>query len=193
MCSPAAIPYVIAAVTTVAQGVQAREEGLHQKALSRYNARNLENQATQVRNKGAREENLQRRATAETLSRQQAQLAASNLDLDVGSALSLQEDVVTLGEVDALTIRENTDIQASATEEQARLTLKEGNRAATKGRRAFQTSLLIGGLQAAGGAAVGTAPPPATTPGAVNTSVSSKWYTNQSSAARVSGSQQLLS
>ena len=172
MCEPTTIGLVLTAVAGVAQGYQQRQQGQFQEKVGEFNARLQQNEAQRTRTKGTEEENKARRATAELISRQRAQLGASNVDVGFGSALHLQEDAATLGEVDALRIRSNFEQRASALEEGAELTLQEGEFAKSAGKRAFATSVF-----AAGGAILGG-------------SVASKWFTSKSAAITQAGTGQ---
>ncbi len=153
MCEPTTIALAMVAVSTVAQGYQAQQQGKFQQGVSRFNAREQENQATRTRNLGIEEENKQREATAQLVARQRAQIAASGVELGSGSALQLQEDAVTLGEVDALRIRSNFEDQAASLETQAGLTTSEGGFAKAAGDNKFAGSILTaaGGFVGGGG------------------------------------------
>lgn len=171
MCEPATIAATVSVVSTVAQGFQAKQQGEFQEGVSRYNARQLENEAVQTRNIGVEEENRQREQTAQLLSRQRAQIAASGVEIGAGSALQIQEDTQTIGEIDALRIRSNFERQAGSLEEQAELELVQGESAAEAGRSAFTGSLLSVGVGAGASALSG--------------GVASKWFTPSSSASQV--------
>lgn len=182
MCDPVTIGLTLLAVSQVAQGYQAKQQGDFAEEVSDFNARQQENEATRTRNLGVEEENKQRRATAELLSRQRAQLGAAGVELGTGSAFLLQEDTTTLGEVDALRIRSNFEQRAEGLELGAELTRAQGDAAREAGRTAFATSLLSAAGTGLSGAPSGA---PSTSPfggGAQGSGVSSKWYT-QSSAA----------
>lgn len=163
MCEPTTIALTMAAVSTVAQGYQARQQGRLTESRSKFDARQLENQATRTLNKGTEEENKQRRATAELISKQRAQLGAANVDIGSGSALQLQQDAATLGEVDALRIRSNFGDEAAVLQDTALITRATGKAARKAGDTQFTTALLGSGIAAAG-------------------VVNSKWLTPSSSA-----------
>ena len=164
MCEPTTIGIVLSAVSTVATGFQARQKGRFQQGVADFNARQQENEAQRTRTAGVEEENKARRATAELLSRQRAQLGAAGVRLGSGSALALQEETITLGEVDALRIRSNFEQRALTLEEQAELTEKEGEAAKRVGDLAFGGSIL-----AAGGTVLASG-------------VADKWFTTKSAA-----------
>jgi len=167
MCEPATIGLMaLTAFSGYQQRAQAREQASYERNAAEINAVNLENQATKVRNKGVEEENMKRREIAQLLGRQRAQLGASGVVTDSGSALQLQEDTAMLGEEDALRIRSNYDDEASSLEQSATNTRYDGDFKASQtkaaGNAAFTSSLL--------GAASKGLP------------VASKWYSSTSAA-----------
>ena len=154
MCSVSAVALTMTTVSTVAQGFAAKKQGEYQNSVAQYNARVQENEATQIRNKGVEEENIQREETAQLLSKQRAQFGAANVDLTSGSPLEIQESTEILGEADALRIRSNFQREAESLEQQADLTRAEGAAAEEAGGSAFTSSLLsAGGALLAGGVA----------------------------------------
>jgi len=161
MCTPTLL---LTAASTVMGAMQARAQGKYQEGVAKYNARVAENQAQETRNVGTEKENLQRLKTARLLATQRAQLGASGVLLGSGSAAQLQEDTLTLGEADALRIRQTTESQVGALETGAELTRSQGAMAASAGRsKAFST--LLGGAASMAG-----------------TGVADKWFTPNSSA-----------
>jgi len=144
MCNPVAIQVVttVAAAAMTARSQQQR--GRFESGTAKYNARVAENQAEETRRIGVEEENIQRRKTAELLSKQRAQLGAAGVELGSGSALQLQQDTVTLGEADALRIRSNVDAQVSGLQTQAELTGQQGAFAASAGTAQAAGTLLSG-------------------------------------------------
>jgi hypothetical protein len=108
------------------QRQQASEQASYERRVSEINARKQENEAQAVKNRSIRAENESRRATAELRARQISQFAALGMDINSGSALNLQNDTLNLGEIDALTIRENYDQQAGQLIEAGGLTRQDG-------------------------------------------------------------------
>ena len=166
MCEPTTIAAVATVASTAFGAYTQIQEGKFQNDVAKYNASVAENEAEQTRAVGVEEENKRRRATAELLSKQRAQIGASGVSLASGSALQLQEDTELLGEVDALRIRSNAGRQASSLESEADLTRLKGE---------FARSRSIG--DAFGTVLGGTA-------GVLNTGVADKWLTSKSSALK---------
>lgn len=150
MCDPVTIAATATAMATVAQGYQAKQMGEYQNDVARYNARQTENEATRVREKGTEEEIKHRNKVEQLVSRQRATLGSAGVDINTGSAMDIQEDALIMGEADALRIRSNYSDQAEAMEGQAALTRDQGKMAERAGNNAFYTSLLSAGGQVAG-------------------------------------------
>lgn len=164
MCEPTTILAAVAVVSTAFTATQQIQQGKFQKATAEYNSRVAENEAEETRRAGVEQENIQRRKTAELLSKQRAQLGAAGVELTSGSALQLQEETVALGEADALRIRSNFGTQAASLETGAALTQREGEFAESAGRGAAAGTLLQGASTVLG------------------TGVADKWFTPTSAA-----------
>jgi len=174
MCDPMTIALTLSAVSTVAQGYQAKQQGEFREGVGEFNTRQLENQAVQTRNVGVEEENRRRLQTAQLQSEQKAAFAAAGVDVGSGSALQIQEDTETIGEVDALRIRSNIENRAVAMESQAAIELESGRAAKKAGENMFALSLIeAGGVGLMGAVDAGL--------------VSSKWFTPDSASTVTSG------
>ena len=168
MCNPMA--FMMAA--TVLQGYTANLQGRFQERVAGYRARVAENKAVQTRNRGVEEEIAQREATEQMAARQRARLAAAGVDITKGSPLALQEETALLGEVDALTIRRNFQEQAAVFDQEAGVSLFEGEQDRNTGRNEFTGSIL---------GAVGKG---------IGGGVADKWFNSKSSAVTMRGSGQ---
>lgn len=164
MCEPTTIMATVAVVSAAFTANQQVKQGKFQKSTADYNARVAENEAEETRNAGVERENIQRRKTAELLSKQRAQLGAANVDLSSGSALQLQEETQALGEADALRIRSNFESQAEALETGADLTQSQGRFAESAGKSGAFGTVLQGATTVLG------------------TGVADKWFTPTSAA-----------
>lgn len=124
MCEPVTTALLIASTATSFVG--SMQQARFQKNVSKYNAAQQRNEATQVQNQGIEAENAKRRETAQLIGRQRAAAGASGINVDSGSVAQLQDDTAILGEVDALRIRSNTERQANSMSESANLTIMDG-------------------------------------------------------------------
>ena len=142
MCNPVLVAWGFAAVSTAFTAKQQHDQGKFQEGTAKYNTRVAENESQDTRNAATAAENAQRRRTAALLSEQRAQLGAAGVDLNLGSAAQLQEDTVTLGEVDALRIRDTGDAQFASLQNEATLIESKGEFAAKAGRNAAASTLV---------------------------------------------------
>lgn len=163
---PAIVPGIILVGAAVSawqqhrQGQQAQQAGVHQQAaanseadLQDYNAKVADLQARDAVVRGSEEESRLRTQTRGIVGTQRAGFAASNIDVGFGSAVDVQADASYLGELDALTVRNNAareawGFQQSAEDLRRRATIarKEGVYLADAGRQAATT----GNIAAAG-------------------------------------------
>lgn len=153
---PAVIPLVIAgvgmgvqAVGNIKAGNAAKKAGQAQQAaaeseaqLSEYNAKVADIQSTDALQRGQEEENRFRMGVRGMIGSQRAGIAASNVDVNYGSAVDVQADAAYLGEVDALTIRNNAAReswgiaqQATDLRKRAEIQRKEGVNLALAGQQ----------------------------------------------------------
>lgn len=144
MCDPVTISAVAVVASTAMQAQAQQQQGRYRKGVADYNARVAENEAQEVRGAGVEAENVKRLRTAELLSKQRAQIGASGVELNSGSALQLQEDTVALGEADALRIRSNFESRATSLETGAELTRSQGAFAQSAGEKGAVGTILGG-------------------------------------------------
>ena len=79
----------------------------YQAAVARNNKIISDQNATYALQAGKASESNQRQKTAQTIGAQRAAMAANGIDIGSGSPLNLQADTAMIGELDALTIRNN--------------------------------------------------------------------------------------
>jgi len=118
---PAAAPIMIAmTIASTAMSVAGSiQQGQAQAAQAKYNAAVARNNqmiaqqnAQDALDRGAAEEQQQRKKTQMLIGQQRANLAVQGADLSSGSALDLVGDIAATGELDALTIRRNAALEA---------------------------------------------------------------------------------
>jgi len=103
----------------IKQGNAAKKAGEKQQEaaesmadLSDFNAAVADVQAQDALDRGAEDESRFRMQVRGAVGAQRAGFAAMNVDVGYGSALDVQQDAATLGELDALTIRSNAQREA---------------------------------------------------------------------------------
>lgn len=142
------------------QGQQAEQAGIHQAAaanseadLQDYNAKVADLQANDAIVRGAEQESRLRTQVRGAIGTQRAGFAASNIDVGFGSAVDVQADAAYLGELDALTVRNNAareawgyKVSAEDLRRRAQIARKEGVYLEAAGHQAATT----GNIAAAG-------------------------------------------
>lgn len=108
MCAPVLIPIALSAMGTYGQVQSLRA----QQQAARYNASIARQQAADAFARGAVAEQRHRMSVSQLIAQQRTAAAASGVIADVGSPAGLVEDSAMLGELDALTIRHNTAVEA---------------------------------------------------------------------------------
>lgn len=104
-----------------AREAKADEEALRFNAEAyRENQAFAEREAKDAIKRGSVNERRARLATYQLIGTQRARTAANNIRVDSGSAVNIQADAALLGELDALTIRENAAREARGIQQDAR-------------------------------------------------------------------------
>ena len=109
----------IAAKGAMNQGKAEQIGADYRAAVASNNAIVSEQNAKLEEQRGAIEEQAQREKTAQLIGAQRAGYAASGLDISGGTPLRVQGDTAQIGEVDALTVRNNAMRKAYAYRTQA--------------------------------------------------------------------------
>lgn len=164
--SAATLAEVSIAMTAISAGVSAYgaiKQGQAQSAALQYQAQVAQNNqkiagqyAQQAIADGENKVAAKQQQTAQMIGAQRAAMAANGIDLDSGSPLRLQEDTAKLGNVDALTIRNNAareaygyQVQGLSYGQQAQLDEASASNAVTAGNlNAF--SSIVGGASSIG-------------------------------------------
>lgn len=151
----------------VRAGQAAKKAGTAQKEasgslaeLSDYNASVAELQAKDATQRGAEQEARFRSQVKGIIGTQRAGIAAGNIDVGFGSAVDVQADAAFLGELDALTIRNNATreawgyrVQAEDLRKRAEIARKTGVYQEGAGRQAATSSYFNAAATLAGGTA----------------------------------------
>ncbi len=136
---------VVAGGTAMSAYGQMRS-GKETNALFQQNAQIAEYQAQDAEARGKVGEKQSRRLTEKVIGAQRTSLAGQGVDVHRASALDVQADAAYLGELDALTIRNNAAKEAWGYRMQARDLSQRGKLAQREGQfGAFNTILGSGG------------------------------------------------
>lgn len=134
--------------------------GNEAKKIADRNAGIADWQATDALDRGKVEEGRQRKQTERVIGAQRAGFGMQGVDVNRGSALDVQADAAYLGELDALTIRNNAakeawgyTVQASNLRAQGRNAQREGTFGAFNTILGSSSSLLLAKYSGSGGLA----------------------------------------
>lgn len=141
----------VSAYSAHEQGVAQQNQANYQAAVARNN-QTIANQYAQVEiQRGQVLEEQKREETAQRIGAVRAAAGANGLDVNTGSPLRLQEDTAKLGELDALTIRNNSQraaygyqVQGMNFGAQAGLLDSEASNAARAGNLGMWSSIMGG-------------------------------------------------
>lgn len=145
--SPNALPALMA-VQAVTGAYSSYQQGKAQRHISKANERMYEMQARDALNRGHEAEGISRQKTKKLIGRQRVSLAAQGIRLDSGSALDVQMEAGDIGELDALTIKNNALREAFGFQSEARNTSMQGRLAYQGAKNDAMTTLLTGGIRA---------------------------------------------
>lgn len=124
---------IIAGVGTLVSAGGALAQANAQAQAARYQQQVAQNLAKYTLEAGQVEEQAKRMETNAMLGQQRAAQAASGVELNTGSALAVRTSTQALGELDALTIRNNAIARANAQLDQATLYGMEASSAQAAG------------------------------------------------------------
>ncbi len=148
---------LLGAAGQIQQGNAAAAAADHNAKIADMNATISERRAKDAMERGQQEEQRKRIDVAQLQGRQRAAMAANGLDLTFGSPLDTLVDTAVLGELDALTIRQNTarevydrKVDASNQRAGAQLQRMEGRSAKSAGYLAAAGTVLTGAGRAYG-------------------------------------------
>lgn len=146
---------IMGAAGSIQQGNAAAAAADYNAKVSEMNAELSERRAKDALDRGANEEQKKRQEVQQILGRQQAAFAANGVDLSFGSPLDTITDTAVLGELDALTIRQNAnreayDYRVDAVNQRSGATLQrmQGQSAKTAGYLDAFGTVLGGGAKA---------------------------------------------
>jgi len=122
----------------------------NQKDIANANARADEMRARDAIKRGHELEARSRQGTKKLRGTQRAALAAQGVDVNVGSAQDIQTETEVIGELDALTIKNNALREAYGYSTQARGTALQGTLTAGATRQQGFQTLLASGVQSYG-------------------------------------------
>lgn len=127
-----------------------RMQGDYQQQIAYSNARQAELMAGDVTERGAKESALVKRKARQIIGTQRASLAGQGVDVNTGTALRIQDEAFTMGELDALTVKNNAWREAWGYKTEAKNLRYQGRIANMTARLQARNTMLTGGLGAFG-------------------------------------------
>lgn len=156
MCEPTTIALVgatlLAAGGQVYSGLAANAQGKYENAVQQQNAKFDIEARDDARRRGETEQLRHYRQLSQRLGTQRAQLAASGVDVNFGTAADLQTDTLMLGYEDSQIIGENTTREMRGYEISAANHVMQGRAAKAKGKAAKTAGFISAGATLLGGA-----------------------------------------
>lgn len=120
------------------------QSGREARSIGDMNAMIAEYQAEDAITRGQFNEKRQRQTTEKVIGSQRAGFAAGGVDVNSGSALNTQADAAYLGELDALTIRQNAAKEAWGFKVQAAGSRYQGKNAEREGYMGAANTVISG-------------------------------------------------
>ncbi|WDY60395.1 virion core protein, T7 gp14 family [Pseudomonas sp. PSKL.D1] len=149
MCAVAAIPYAAMAASALLSAQQSQAQGEASAQASLQNAAFADASAADALKRGEFESDQQRLATRAAIGTQRAGFAGNGIDVNSGSAADIQDDTAALGELDALTIKNNAAREAWGYRTQAQQSRLAAANATKSGQAGMFGSLLSAGAKGA--------------------------------------------
>lgn len=161
MCEPTTLLMIAGTVVSgmgqIQQGNAAAASAKYNATVAEMNATLADRRAKDAIERGQVEEQQKRAQVAQLQGRQKAAMAANGVDLSFGSPLDTLVDTAVLGELDALTIRQNAareaydyQVQGVNSRADAGLSRMNAKSAKTGGYLAAGGTVLGGGAKAYG-------------------------------------------
>ncbi len=157
MAALSAFDSVLGAWTLYQQGKAQKYQYRANERIAEVNSRIAEMQARDALKRGHETEARSRQGTKKLRGSQRASIAAQGIRTDFGSAQDIQQETEDIGELDALTIRNNAAREAFDYRSQGGDFTMQALEAGTRGRMASSTgafgatqTLLTGGIRALG-------------------------------------------
>lgn len=149
MCAVAAIPFIAMGASALMSAQQSQAQGAASAEASLQNAQFANQAADDAVARGEFESDQQRLQTRAAIGSQRAGFAANGVDVNSGSAAEIQDDTAAMGELDALTIRNNAAREAWGYRTQAQQNVLAARTAKSSAKAGMFGSLLTAGAQGA--------------------------------------------
>lgn len=125
-----------------------KAQGRYQQGIAESNAITDEMKARDAIERGRQESMVVRNRAAQVRGQQRASYAGQGVDVNSGSALSVQDEAYTMGEIDALTVKNNAWREAWGFKTDAMQQRGQGRLAMMTAKSNARNTLLTGGINA---------------------------------------------
>lgn len=130
------------------QSQSIRAQGRYQQGIAESNAKFNEVMAADAIERGRTESTLVRKRAAQLRGQQRVSYAGQGVDVNSGSALTVQDETYTMGEIDYLTVKNNAWREAFGYKSQAIESRNQGRYAKMTSKIQARNTLLTGGIGA---------------------------------------------
>lgn len=127
-----------------------KAQGAYQQQIAEMNARASDDLAKDAVERGKTESSLVRNRARQMLGSQRAGYAGQGVEVNSGTALQIQDETYTMGETDALTVKNNAWREAWGYKTQAKNIRSQGRLANMTAQLQARNTMLTGGLTAIG-------------------------------------------
>lgn len=145
-----AIQAISATTSAYSESEAQKVQGAYAKQTADANAHLLDMRARDAKERGALAENQQLSKVDQMVSTQRAAQAASGVDINSGSAASVRSSTKMMGELDALTIKNNAWREAWGYQVESNNQKEQGDFSNLTARSQANNTLLTGGLKGIG-------------------------------------------
>lgn len=141
---------IMSVASAYGQSEATKMQGQYQKTMADINARNANLQAEDAIKRGDKASSDYKKKVNQTVGSQKAAFAAQGIDISSGSAQDIVAETYNIGNLDAITIKNNAYREAMGYRSQAFNYGTEGKFAELSANTNARNTLIAGGLQAAG-------------------------------------------
>jgi hypothetical protein len=127
-----------------------RAQGDYESKMYELNSRLASLQAEDALRRGGKEAAAHKQKVKQMIGTQRVNLAAQGIEIDEGTALQIQEEAAYMGEIDAMTIKNNAWREAWGYRVQGSQLMAQSQISGIAGRAEAKNTLLTGGMNALG-------------------------------------------
>lgn len=131
--------------SSIGSAIESVFNAYNQQSIANYNAALSRRAAQDALDRGMEEEQKYRKQIRQVIGTQRAGFASQNVDVNTGTAAEIQKQTAGIGEMDAITIRNNAILEAWGYQQQAKMYKMQGKAAMGEGIQRAVGSI-VGGI-----------------------------------------------